>query len=509
MGNFNTVSLQRCDNCDQPVGNEALFCPYCLTDYVKIEEAWMAYTTSSADNSVLAHELVPEHRLYPKTKLENLLDQYGIERTDLPKIRHSDPALQHLPCSQGDVVEIVRDSRTTDKAKSYRLVVGGDGSLDGSLSAEESWRNPEGPVEGTYARSEDLTEEQALHVLENLRAHIPPSSPGTCDSIAVGREEEISRAVERVDRGEPYTFVRGELGYGKSFFLQWVRDRVFPTTAVSFVDLTESLTFQTTADLVEEITTNLETPRSVAHDEYANGLDELWDTCLRQLADLCAGHLEGQGYQLRQDLVGESLQSSVQGIFSEQHVPDDVVEAFVSLSGSYFDSRPQSISQYLESETDIAGLDLLKLVAVLAQCSGYRILIGVDELEKSDRSREHFKAIEEFVAALPSGVSLFVTGTPELVRGGEEGNALKETYTPLYERTTEHLIGLKPPTEEDIRAFTERLLEIEDRAHQEAKNKEYSRGVESIGGENAAVDSFLSEQSPSFRAYLDHIESEA
>lgn len=258
----------------------------------------MAYTTAGAHNPVLSHKLVPEHRLYPDRKVEQLLNEYEIERTDLPNIKHSDPALQHLPCSQGDVIEIIRDSRTADRARRYRLVIGGGGSLDGSSRGEDTWRNPEDPIDGTYERSEELTEEKALHALENLRAHIPPSAPGTCDSIAVDREQEISQAVERVNQGEAYTFIRGELGYGKSFFLHWVRDRVFPTAAVSFVDLNESLTFRSTDNLVREITTNLETPRSVAHNEYANDLDELWDTCLRQLADLCAGHLEGQGYQL-------------------------------------------------------------------------------------------------------------------------------------------------------------------------------------------------------------------
>lgn len=503
------MTSQSCDFCSRSIGSEALYCPYCLANLVSVEENWMAYTTTGAENSVLSHDLVPEHRLYPEQKLTKLLQEYDISRMDLPKIRISDPALQHIPCSQGDVIEIIRESRTAGKARNYRLVVGGNGSLDGSPGAGETWRNPEDPIDGTYERPDELTEEQALHVLENLRAHVPPSRPGTCDAIAVDREDEITEAVDRVKRGAPYTFIRGELGYGKSFFLHWVRDRVFPTTAVSFIDLDDSLTFQTTDEFVQNIVQHLATPRSISHDEYANGLDELWDTCLRQLADLCAGHLEGQGYELKQDLIAESLQAAVTSIFSSKDLPTEALETVEVLAGSYFDSRTQSITQHIESEGGLSGFDLLEVVSVLARCNGYNVLIGVDELEKSDRSEDHFAAIDEFISSLPPAISLFVTGTPELVQGGEEGNALRETHRTLYDRTVENMISLDPPTEDDLIIFTEQLLDIETGAIDSSANQEYRQGVENCGGLEATVSSFVSQSSPSFRAYLDYIESEA
>ena len=54
--------------------------------------------------------------------LEPVLEAYDIDRTDLPKIKRTDPALPD-EASVGDVVKIVRDSRTTDTAVVYRLVV--------------------------------------------------------------------------------------------------------------------------------------------------------------------------------------------------------------------------------------------------------------------------------------------------------------------------------------------------------------------------------------------------
>jgi DNA-directed RNA polymerase subunit H len=71
---------------------------------------------------VSQHELVPEHTLLEETALEPVLEEYDIDRTDLPKIKRKDPALPD-EASVGDVVKIVRDSRTTDTAVVYRLVV--------------------------------------------------------------------------------------------------------------------------------------------------------------------------------------------------------------------------------------------------------------------------------------------------------------------------------------------------------------------------------------------------
>jgi DNA-directed RNA polymerase subunit H len=71
---------------------------------------------------VTQHELVPEHSVLAEDELDSVLAEYGIKRTDLPKIKRTDPALPS-DVEVGDVVEIVRDSRTTERATVYRLVV--------------------------------------------------------------------------------------------------------------------------------------------------------------------------------------------------------------------------------------------------------------------------------------------------------------------------------------------------------------------------------------------------
>ena len=71
---------------------------------------------------VSQHTLVPEHTLIDEEELQEVLTEYDIKRTDLPKIKRTDPALPD-EAEVGDVVRIVRDSRTADRAVIYRLVI--------------------------------------------------------------------------------------------------------------------------------------------------------------------------------------------------------------------------------------------------------------------------------------------------------------------------------------------------------------------------------------------------
>ena len=72
---------------------------------------------------VSQHELVPEHTLLDDPeRVEEVLEEYQVKKTDLPKIKRRDPALPD-GAEPGDIVRIERDSRTTDRAVVYRLVV--------------------------------------------------------------------------------------------------------------------------------------------------------------------------------------------------------------------------------------------------------------------------------------------------------------------------------------------------------------------------------------------------
>ena len=69
------------------------------------------------------HTLVPEHTIVEdETEIDEVLSEYDIRRTDLPKIKRTDPALPD-DAATGDVIRVTRDSRTTDRAVVYRLVI--------------------------------------------------------------------------------------------------------------------------------------------------------------------------------------------------------------------------------------------------------------------------------------------------------------------------------------------------------------------------------------------------
>ena len=73
--------------------------------------------------NVSEHELVPDHTLLEDDdEIEEMLEEYNIKRTDLPKIKRTDPAVPD-EAEAGDVIRVERDSRTTDTAVVYRLVV--------------------------------------------------------------------------------------------------------------------------------------------------------------------------------------------------------------------------------------------------------------------------------------------------------------------------------------------------------------------------------------------------
>ena len=71
---------------------------------------------------VSQHTLVPEHVRIDEETIAGVLEEYDIRRTDLPKIKRTDPALPD-DAEVGDVIQINRNSRTAGRAVVYRLVI--------------------------------------------------------------------------------------------------------------------------------------------------------------------------------------------------------------------------------------------------------------------------------------------------------------------------------------------------------------------------------------------------
>jgi len=75
--------------------------------------------TKKKQIDVLLHELVPHHVLLTKKETQEILDKYKIGVNDLPQMFEKDPVAIAIGAKEGDVVKIVRNSRTTVKSVNY------------------------------------------------------------------------------------------------------------------------------------------------------------------------------------------------------------------------------------------------------------------------------------------------------------------------------------------------------------------------------------------------------
>ena len=69
------------------------------------------------------HRAVPDHRKMTEDEVEELLERYDADKTDLPKIERTDAALKQMDVEEGDVIHIERDSPTAGKTDYYRVVI--------------------------------------------------------------------------------------------------------------------------------------------------------------------------------------------------------------------------------------------------------------------------------------------------------------------------------------------------------------------------------------------------
>lgn len=74
---------------------------------------------------VTTHFLVSKHSKLSETEKRQLLEQYKIELTALPRILRTDPALGKLTTKVGDLIKVERKSKTAGTSTYYRVVVDG------------------------------------------------------------------------------------------------------------------------------------------------------------------------------------------------------------------------------------------------------------------------------------------------------------------------------------------------------------------------------------------------
>lgn len=71
------------------------------------------------------HVLVPKHSKLGEREKQELLKEYNITISELPKISKKDAAISELDVKPGDVIKIKRPSQTAGEALFYRVVING------------------------------------------------------------------------------------------------------------------------------------------------------------------------------------------------------------------------------------------------------------------------------------------------------------------------------------------------------------------------------------------------
>ena len=71
----------------------------------------------------MGHDLVPEHTILSEKESSELLKKYDIPPDQLPKILNTDSAAIAIDAEPGQIIKIVRNSRTAKYATVYRFVI--------------------------------------------------------------------------------------------------------------------------------------------------------------------------------------------------------------------------------------------------------------------------------------------------------------------------------------------------------------------------------------------------
>ncbi len=75
------------------------------------------------DLEVEKHVLVPEHRKLSEEEKTEILKKYNVREKKFPRIKKTDPAIKNLNPEEGDIIEIKRESVSTNQTYLYYRVV--------------------------------------------------------------------------------------------------------------------------------------------------------------------------------------------------------------------------------------------------------------------------------------------------------------------------------------------------------------------------------------------------
>jgi len=85
----------------------------------------MKKKTGLSVDVVTKHILSQEHVKLSDKEKKTILEKYNATIREFPKIRTTDPAIAHLGVKGGDLVKVIRKSKTSGTSEFYRGVIDG------------------------------------------------------------------------------------------------------------------------------------------------------------------------------------------------------------------------------------------------------------------------------------------------------------------------------------------------------------------------------------------------
>ncbi len=71
---------------------------------------------------ITKHTFVPKHIKLTEEEVNEILKKYNVSLKQLPRISGKDPAIKEMELKKGDVIKIIRNSKTNKESLFYRVV---------------------------------------------------------------------------------------------------------------------------------------------------------------------------------------------------------------------------------------------------------------------------------------------------------------------------------------------------------------------------------------------------
>jgi DNA-directed RNA polymerase subunit H len=80
-------------------------------------------TTAAQKFSPTTHQMVPKHEILTAEERKEVLEMFGVEKEQLPKMLDSDAVCKEIGAKKGDILRILRKSETGGESVYYRVVI--------------------------------------------------------------------------------------------------------------------------------------------------------------------------------------------------------------------------------------------------------------------------------------------------------------------------------------------------------------------------------------------------